>query len=116
MKRVLQLSVLLVAVAVMVAVTPASQLPSHFNAALLAAQASPTLVVQAQDPAQQPQSTQPQSQPAQNPDQMQQDPNQANPPGQRLPKTASPLPAIALIGFVSLGAIFVIRRISRTVQ
>jgi len=114
MRKVLQISVLLFAVALVVAVAPAAPLPFHSSAAILAAQtAPPTLLAQAQDSAQQnPPAAQP---PDQNPPN-DQNPNATMPAARRgrLPRTASPLPELILIGFFSLLGIVAVRRFSRS--
>ena len=119
MKKVLQLSALLFVIALLVAAAPVVVPSAHANAAVLSAQtAQPATYALAQDPQQNRPAAQPQDQ---NPPNNQNPANDQNPNtmgttrahGRRLPKTASPLPELILIGFFSLLGIVVIRRIAR---
>lgn len=120
MKKVVQLSALLFIIALVVAAAPAVLPSAHAGAgaAVLSAQAAqaPTYA-QAQDPNQNPPAAQPQDQnPPNDQNPNTQDPNAMGTPrarGRHLPKTASPLPELALIGFFSLLGIIVIRRVVR---
>lgn len=122
MKKALQLSALLFAAIFAVATSPAFVPAAHANAAILSAPTahSATNSAQATDPTPQSQpATQPQDQNppnAQNPQPNGQNPNPGAPPlqaqGRHLPKTASPLPELVLIGFLSLLGIVVVRRLA----
>ncbi len=114
MKKVFQLSALLFAIALVVAIAPSAPLPAHANATLItAAYSAQTANPNAQPQNQNPPATNPNDQ---NPNQNPNNPNAAPPMrarGRRLPKTASPLPEIALIGIFSLLGIIVVRRFAR---
>lgn len=114
MKKLLQFSTLLFIAALAIALSPAFVSSAHASALHNVASAHSAIYsAQATSPA-------PQSQPAaqpqsQTPPPNNQNPNPGAPPsetqGRRLPKTASPLPELALIGFLSLLGIVVIRRV-----
>lgn len=116
MKKLLQFSTLLFIAALAIALSPAFVSSAHASAlhnVNVASAHSAIYSAQATSPA-------PQSQPAaqpqsQTPPPNNQNPNAGAPPsetqGRRLPKTASPLPELALIGFLSLLGIVVIRRV-----
>lgn len=115
MKKALQFSALLLFTAVLtVALSPAFVPSAHANATILGAASGHSAAYSAQATSPTPQS-QPAAQPqAQTPPPNNQNPNPGAPhmQGQRLPPTASPLPELALIGFLSLLGIVVIRKVA----
>lgn len=116
MKKALLFPVLLLfAAALAIALSPAFVPSAHANAAALGAAGAHSAAYSAQATSPTPQS-QPAAQPqAQTPPPSTQNPNNPGAPqmqGQRLPRTASPLPELALIGFLSLLGIVVIRKVA----
>lgn len=115
MKKLLQFSTLLFLAALAIALSPAFVSSAHASAALPNVASAHSAIYSAQATSPAPQS-QPAAQPqSQTPPPNNQNPNPGAPPsetqGRRLPKTASPLPELALIGFLSLLGIVVIRRV-----